>query len=189
VSVESFVLVLANFAMIGALPRVFFRQGRLHARWWLTAAPLFACASLQVASFAGILDAYDPGRLRSAAAGAAAVLDAGSIALLWYAVGTNRIPLALWHQDGDEPREIVSWGAYRRVRHPFYASFLLATAAGFALTPHPATLVTFVYTALALDLTARREERRLAASARGAEYRDYMSRTGRFLPRLGRAAT
>lgn len=187
-SIESFLLILANFAMIGALPRVFFRQGCLNARWWLTAAPLFACASLQVASFAGILDPYDLGWPAGAAAGVAALLSAASIALLWFTVGTNRIPLALWHQDADEPREIVSWGAYRRVRHPFYASFLLATAAGCVLTPHPATLVTLVYTALALNVTARREERRLAASAYGAEYRDYMARTGRFLPRIGKAA-
>jgi len=49
---------------------------------------------------------------------------------------------------------------------------------------HWVTVSALAYAALVLNLTARREERRLSASALGPEYRLYLRRTGRFLPQL-----
>jgi protein-S-isoprenylcysteine O-methyltransferase Ste14 len=79
----------------------------------------------------------------------------------------------------------VTYGAYRWIRHPFYASFLLALFGALVFCPNWATLATFLEGFVILNLTAAREERRLSSSEFGAEYRDYIQRTGRFWPRLG----
>jgi hypothetical protein len=186
---DAFLVIEANLAMIGVLPRVFFRRGgRLNLRWWLTATPFFACGVAQMARVVGWIDTFGMGGAAPVLRGVGVVMSAGSIALIWYTVGVHRIPLALWHQDDDTPREIVSWGPYRRVRHPFYAAFLLALGAGALITPSAVTLAAALYGFGALNLTTRREERRLRASGLGVEYADYTRGTGRFAPRLGRAS-
>lgn len=79
---------------------------------------------------------------------------------------------------------LVTRGPYRWVRHPFYGSVaLLLTANALAA----ANWFLFVGGALALALLmlrTRREEDRLIARF-GDSYREYMNRTGRFLPKLG----
>lgn len=185
-------LVCLDFALIGALPRIFFRRdGRFNARWWLTAGPLFAAPALLLAARLGAAFATPwPLPPRAGAAGAllATVLATASIGLISMTLGTHRIPIALWHQENDAPRGIVTWGPYARIRHPFYASFLVALLAALALHPHPALVALLAWEAVALNLTAAREERRLLASEFGAEYRALMATTGRFLPRPRRPA-
>ncbi len=110
-------------------------------------------------------------------------LSLGSIALIAYTVGTHDRPLALWHQSNDVPDHVVTHGAYRYVRHPFYAAFLLGLFAVAVHVPHLATWAVFAYALLVLTLTARKEERRLLGSAFRETYRAYWSRTGRFLPK------
>jgi protein-S-isoprenylcysteine O-methyltransferase Ste14 len=99
-------------------------------------------------------------------------------------VGSHRIPLALWHQDNDAPQELVTWGPYTVVRHPFYTSFILALLAAAIAFPHPLTLVCLLYGTASLTLTAIREERRLSSSVFAAEYTRYMNNSGRFFPRI-----
>ena len=84
------------------------------------------------------------------------------------AVGANRIPLALWHQEDDAPAEIVTWGPYAFVRHPFYTAFLTSLAGGVRIAPTALTVASLVLAAIGLSATARREERRLLASPLGA---------------------
>ena len=180
------VLLLLTFGVIGLLPRVFFRRdGRLGVRWWLTALPFFACPVLLVVAYLAHADPLVPRTWRAALDVASVPLAAGSIALVFLTLGTHRVPLALWHQDDDAPAHLVTYGPYRRIRHPFYTSFLLAFAAAVAYFPHWGTLLGLAYAVVALNLTAGREERRLAASEFGEEYRRYLDRTGRFLPRPG----
>jgi protein-S-isoprenylcysteine O-methyltransferase Ste14 len=181
------VLLLGNFALIGLLPVVFFRRdGRFNARWFMTSAPFFVVPLLLIL---GRIDALhplltEPLAVRIALNFAAVTLSASSVALLAATVTTHRIPLALWHQVDDAPVEIVTAGPYARIRHPFYTSFLLAFAAAFLALPHAATFVCLLYACAALSFTAGREERRLAASEFGGDYRRYMATTGRFLPKL-----
>lgn len=166
-------LLLLNLAYIGILPRVFFRKdGRFGPLWWATAAPFFACGVFLLAG----------GVVGHGFALPAVALSTASIALISLALGAHRVPLALWHQTNDAPDAIVMHGPYRRIRHPFYAAFLLALAAALVHSPHPVTAGAFAYALVALNLTAIREERRLLASRFGAQYRSYMHRTGRFLP-------
>jgi len=184
------VLAAMNLGFIGALPHIFFdARGRKNALWWSTAAPFFAAGAVLVLCYAGVwLPWYLPG-------GAivnetiAAPLACFSIALIAYTIGTHRVPLALWHQDDDAPSSIVTYGAYKYVRHPFYSAFLLALTGTLVACPHPGTLACLIYAVLMLHHTARKEERKLSASEFGDEYRGYLARTGRFLPRFRRGVT
>ena len=181
-----FLLYLLNFMWIGALPIVFFKKdGRLNLLWWLTAAPFFLCTLFLVASLGGYIPPITGyGNSWSGALGLISVpFGVASIALISFTLGTHRVPISLWHQDNDAPQHIVTYGAYRRIRHPFYAAFLLALWGAFVFCPHLGTLFTFVYGFIILNFTAAREERRLKASPFGAEYQAYLCRTGRFWPR------
>jgi len=178
-------LHLLNFVFVGLLPLVFFTPGRYSWRWWLTGGPFFVDALLLLAGFFGVIAPGVPtGRGRAGLEALSVTLAAGSIALIAFTLGTHRIPIALWHQADDAPRHIVTWGAYGRVRHPFYASFLLALLGAAIVCPHPATAAVLLYGAVALNLTAAREEKRLLQSEFGAEYEAYMRRAGRFIPRF-----
>ena len=184
---SALLLLLLDFVFIGALPRLFFRSdGTFNLKWWLTALPFFLCPLYIAACVALGWQPFDSGAVRTVLTLVSVVLSVASIALIFMTLGTHRIPLALWHQDNDAPRHIVTYGAYRRIRHPFYSSFLLAFLAGLLVYPHWGTALFAVYGVVSLNTTAAREERRLSASEFGAEYRRYLTHTGRFLPRLGR---
>ena len=181
------VLAAMNLGLIGLLPRIFFdARGRKNAMWWATAAPFFAAGAVLVLCYLGV---WQPWYLPTPAGAAlneslAVPFACASIALIAYTVGSHRVPLALWHQDDDAPRSIVTHGAYKYVRHPFYSAFLLALAGTLVACPHPGAVACLLYTALMLRYTAVKEERKLSSSAFGDEYRGYLARTGRFLPRF-----
>ena len=181
-------LVILNLAMIGLLPIVFFRRdGQLNGAWLITAAPFFASTAFLLLGLGGFLQAQFAFNawLTPIANLAAIVAAVASVTLIGLTVGVHRVPLALWHQQNDAPVEIVTWGPYAHVRHPFYSSFMLTLLAVFLVLPHFLTLATFAYALIALTVTARGEEQRLLVSRFGPQYRSYYSNTGRFLPRLG----
>lgn len=183
-------LYLLNFIFVGLLPKIFFKKdGRFNLMWWLTAAPFLICTLSLIASYAGYISPVIPPTWIRWLEVASVPVSAASIGLLFFTLGTHRIPIALWHQNNDAPKSIVTYGAYKRIRHPFYASFLLVFVGAFIFCPHWITFLTLVYGFLILSFTAAREERRLSASEFGAEYQDYMRRTGRFLPKLNLTAT
>ncbi len=183
-------LVLAglNLGLIGLLPRIFFdSSGQRNVVWWATASPFFAAGAVLVLCFTGVWQSWYvnvPGAVVIHETVAVSFLSA-SIALIAYTIGTHRVPLALWHQEDDAPSNIVTYGAYKYVRHPFYSAFLLALAGTLIGCPHPGTLVCLVYAIVILHYTARKEERKLSSSEVVDEYRSYLARTGRFLPRPG----
>lgn len=184
------VLCLLNLGVIALLPRLFFRPGRLNPAWWLTAAP-YAVAGLGVAGgLLGWVDAWSavPAWTGVVRALAATVLSAGSLWLIGFTVGAHTHPVSLWHQRDDEPERIIRSGPYRWVRHPFYAAFLAGLGACFFALPAPLTGIALAFGLVQMTRTAMREERRLSNSRHGAQYRDYMRRTGRFVPRRSRSA-
>jgi len=180
-----FTLVLLNLALMGLLPRIFFRSdGRFNLMWWLTAAPFFLVSALVCLYFLHVLSLpWDPG-FPAAREALAALLCALSLGLMCFTLGTHRRRLSLWHQSNDAPEEIVTYGAYKRIRHPFYASFILAMIATVVLCPSPWTATLTLYSVLMLNYTAAGEERKLSASAFGDKYRVYMTQSGRFLPKF-----
>lgn len=139
----------------------------------------FLCAG--IAQIAVLIDA------RRVAAGAVGAVPLYGLALgLWgwaaQASGRNRLSLAF--SPGDRPREVLSGGPYRLVRHPFYSSYLLYWLAGFVATAHWAVAVTGLCAGVLCIAAALREERRLLASHLGAVYRAYQQRSGMFIPKL-----
>jgi protein-S-isoprenylcysteine O-methyltransferase Ste14 len=175
-------ICLLNLALIGALPRLFFKDGRLNARWWLTASPFIVVGGTV---FAGAVGALTPLFASDLAATVGLAFCASSVGLIGFAIGTHRAPPALWHQANDVPARLVTTGAYARVRHPLYLAFLLALTGCTLIFPHWLTIVCLVFAGIQLNRTAAAEERTLLASEWQHVYADYLRRTGRFWPRGG----
>jgi protein-S-isoprenylcysteine O-methyltransferase Ste14 len=107
-----------------------------------------------------------------------------SIPLVWWmfrSIGTN-VSQSTATREG---AELVTHGPYRWIRHPLYA-FASVSLLGFGLMLRSWFLLAAVLgIMLWLPVRARREEEYLIASF-GDRYRSYMTRTGRFFPRLGK---
>lgn len=86
-----------------------------------------------------------------------------------------------------EQHTLVTRGPYRRVRHPMYTA-LCTFLVGQSLLS--ANILFVVGTAISVALVYRRMtlEEALLAERFGDQYREYMSRTGRLLPRLARSS-
>ena len=79
-------------------------------------------------------------------------------------------------------RSLATTGPYARLRHPQYAGFILVMGGFLIQWPTLVTLAMFPILVAMYVLLARREERE-ALEAFGDEYRRYVARTPRFLPR------
>jgi protein-S-isoprenylcysteine O-methyltransferase Ste14 len=87
---------------------------------------------------------------------------------------------------GYVPDALCDQGPYAYIRHPIYASYLLAFLAMLVAMPGSITLVVFVFNVGLFTHAARSDERSLASSTFGTEYAEYRKRTGMFLPRIVR---
>jgi len=115
----------------------------------------------------------------------ALALYLAGVALFWFAIAATRgRGLAACFQ-GQVPPRVVHAGPYRAIRHPFYASYTLAWIAGFAATGWWPLALIATFMAGMYTYAARQEESCILGSPLREEYRDYMRRTGRFLPRKG----
>ena len=80
---------------------------------------------------------------------------------------------------------LVTQGPYRWVRHPFYLAFAMLVIANTLVTASAFLAITG--TAAFLAIVARTSiEERILLERFGQDYADYIRRTGRFLPRLGK---
>jgi len=77
----------------------------------------------------------------------------------------------------------VSWGPYRYVRHPFYASYCLTWVAGAAACGSAVVVSTFVLMLAMYVRAARFEERKFLRSPQAADYANYQRSTGMLVPR------
>jgi protein-S-isoprenylcysteine O-methyltransferase Ste14 len=78
---------------------------------------------------------------------------------------------------------LVTNGPYRWVRHPFYLSGLLGVLAFSFASANWFVFASGSLAVLLLAIRSRKEEQNLIARF-GDDYRAYMKRTGRFVPRL-----
>jgi len=86
-----------------------------------------------------------------------------------------------------QDHRLIQSGPYRVVRHPLYTGIILA-AIGLALCITTwSSVVGVVLLTLCFERRAHKEDA-LLASEFGAEFEIYRQRTGRLVPRLGRAA-
>jgi len=85
--------------------------------------------------------------------------------------------------------ELVTSGPYSHVRHPVYTGILLMVLASTLLFLHTVLVVGFLaIVGIAYRKTVLEEELLASEDGFGRDYRDYMLKTGRFLPRLRRQA-
>jgi protein-S-isoprenylcysteine O-methyltransferase Ste14 len=78
---------------------------------------------------------------------------------------------------------LVTTGPYRWIRHPFYTATALAVPASTFAAANWFFLIAGGTAFVLLAIRTRKEEENLIARF-GDEYRNYMRRTGRFIPRL-----
>lgn len=176
---------LLVFVYITILPRIFFRgDGKFNLMWWMTGLPLGLSPFAVILHSKGLL----PAQLLFPTSGiqeiVGTILCLTSFCLISFTIGTHRVPLSLWHQENDAPVKIVTWGAYKRIRHPFYTSFITALIGSVVAAPNALTVAALIYGIAILNSTAAKEEKKLSASEFGAEYVSYMKVTGRFFPRF-----
>lgn len=111
-------------------------------------------------------------------------LEIASLALFRGAITASRQARLRFAFDPDKPQGLVSDGAYRYVRHPFYTSYLIFWI-GWAVTTWAVVAAVPVIVILVLYwAAARMEEKNFAASPLAADYEAYRRRTGFFWPRL-----
>jgi protein-S-isoprenylcysteine O-methyltransferase Ste14 len=84
----------------------------------------------------------------------------------------------------DKPTSLVTTGLYARVRNPIYLGVILVGLGLAALTPSPWTIASAIAYAVMIRAQVAFEESHLLA-LHGEAYRDYVTRVGRFLPKIG----
>lgn len=114
----------------------------------------------------------------------ALVIYSASLLLFWWGVvasGRQRLPACFTSM---EPVVLVTAGPYRVIRHPFYASYLLAWAAGALATLHPLLIGSLVTMSILYTRAAWAEEKALLSGIHSSAYHIYRSRTGMLIPLL-----
>lgn len=84
-------------------------------------------------------------------------------------------------------RKLVTSGAFRRVRHPLYASFLLSFNFGLALYLDHWIYIVWAVMQFPIWTINVAEEERLMHDVFGQQYVEYCRRTGRFIPHWTRS--
>jgi protein-S-isoprenylcysteine O-methyltransferase Ste14 len=171
--------VFLHFLLAGA--RTFVRSGTNDDRGAAYAQGAFVFGGTCAIWFLGL---RQPIPLLNGAA--AAVVLVISIALYEWARH------AIWKRgfhvgwSGFVPAELCERGPYRYLRHPIYASYLLAFLAAAIALPHPLTAAIFLANLALLVHGARNDERAISASPLAADYAAYRKRASMFWPRFGR---
>ncbi|WP_036435563.1 isoprenylcysteine carboxylmethyltransferase family protein [Mycobacterium sp. URHB0044] len=87
--------------------------------------------------------------------------------------------------DPSESTTLVRSGVFAFVRNPIFTA-MLAFGVGIALvTPNVVAIAGFVLLIASIELQVRVVEEPYLASVHGTAYREYLSRVGRFVPRVG----
>ena len=140
-----------------------------------------------VYTFTSRLDGADyrlPREARESAGGVGMIILATAVWLFWRShadLGRNWSP-SLQLREG---HELVTEGVYRSVRHPMYASMWLWGVAQALLLQNWIAGWAGLVLVLPLYLLRVPREERMMLDEFGEEYRAYMDRTGRVIPRLG----
>ncbi len=107
------------------------------------------------------------------------------ISLIWWSHATLQETFSTTLRVREDHRLVTS-GPYRYVAHPIYSGFLLLFLSTIVFTRNwvIGALGTLVIGSLMTTRLVREE--RMMAGKFGEEYSEYLKRTGRFLPRVGR---
>lgn len=142
----------------------------------ISAGALLSCLLLLVVTFG-----LDQPMLAQLAGGA---VMAASLLLFWAAIRASRAARLRFAFDEALPSELVTIGPYKRVRHPFYTSYLVFWAGWAIAAWTPLALLPVIVMAALYTVAARYEENLLISSNMANSYKDYRQRTGMFFPRI-----
>lgn len=117
-------------------------------------------------------------------AGGLALAAVGMLALLGaqVAMGTQ------WRQglDPTERTDLVTTGAFARIRNPIYTAAALTAAGLTVAVPNLLAVAGLVLEIVAVQVQTRQVEEPHLRRLHGSAYQRYAARTGRFLPGIGR---
>jgi len=88
-------------------------------------------------------------------------------------------------QEIQKDHALISEGIYNRIRHPMYTGFNMFALAVSLISSNLLLIIFAILLALPFPWMARKEEDMLIEQF-GDEYREYMTRTGRFFPPIGK---
>lgn len=155
--------------------------------WW--AARLFtvcvlACLAAPVLRLAGVDDPTPPALPAVRWIGVVVALaGAGATLLTQTAMGASwRIGV-----QGSERTRLVTDGPFRHCRNPIFAAMVVTVAGLVLMAPTWTGLLGLLALGVAVHLQVRRVEEPYLRALHGRDYERYAARTGRYLPRLGRA--
>ena len=172
-TVRSLIAIVVIIQGIGAVRT--FTPVRGRKRGWGSVSLVAFAIVLAGANFSGL---YEPALIPGIAGLIAAV------ALFGWARMTIRGKFFSYINSTDVPQFVCTAGPYHWIRHPFYASYLLTLMAAAVLFPNYATIIGAIVAIAAFNYAAKFEESKFEGSPLAGEYRAYMQRTGRFLPRM-----
>lgn len=86
--------------------------------------------------------------------------------------------------DPDEKTELVTAGIYKKIRNPIYTGCIIHGTGLIILAPHVLFIVTGIVGYFALRAYVKDIEEPYLIELHGDKYRQYMSQTGSFFPRL-----
>lgn len=172
-------------AQFGSAGRATYGRNR-PAIWWLADILFLAGFGLVLANplsqiAAGTSALLDPGPAISVTA------SAGILMATLLSVWSQETMGASWRPDigPAEEASLITTGPFRFTRNPNYMAMLAAAVCATLLAPTLIGLAGVLVLFCALTLTARSEEH-ILTRVFGTPYREYASRTGRFLPGIGR---
>ena len=107
-----------------------------------------------------------------------------SLILFWQAIRASRAASLRYAFDTELPRQLVTDGPYRYIRHPFYSSYLIFWTGWAIATWSIWAVVPIIAMAILYTSAARYEEKRLGESEMGRAYALYRKQAGLFWPRF-----
>jgi len=172
----------AVFILFGLALQHFFVQARHPSRRLLLSQQLSVVAAL--AQVLGMAVLHPPS---DAHAGVGIAIYTAALSLFLSSIeACRRLPLPRAFVTDPLPAGLVTSGPFAWVRHPFYVAYWLGFVAAPVATASFVLAIPVAIYAVVFVAAAREEEALLLASAMGDQYREYASRTGMFLPGIGR---
>lgn len=107
----------------------------------------------------------------------------GNVLLIWWVQWALDVQFdTTLHIQADH--QLITHGPYRWVRHPMYSALFLLGLGWLLLTANWFIGAPLIVGIVLVVLMRIENEEKVLINLFGAEYRDYMQNTGRFLPKL-----
>jgi protein-S-isoprenylcysteine O-methyltransferase Ste14 len=110
-------------------------------------------------------------------------IELGGLWLFWAAIRASRAARLRFAFDTEGPQGLLTTGPYARIRHPFYASYLLVWIGWAVATWTLFALIPLLFMVVVYAVAARFEERLFANTPLATDYAAYRKRAGLFWPK------